>query len=150
MAIRPATLADVAGIEQLVHAAYAPYVERIGRPPAPMTADYHAAVIGTDQVDVIVDDGALAGVLVTVAEPDHLLIENVAVAPWAQGRGHGRALLAHAEAQARQRELPQLRLYTNAFMTENLVLYPRLGYVEVDRRTENGFDRVYFVKTVRS
>lgn len=150
MDIRRATLADVAGIEDIVHAAYAPYVERIGRPPAPMTVDYHAAVAGADQVHVLLDDGVPAGVLVTVAAPDHLLVENVAVAPWAQGRGHGRALLAHAEAQAHHLELTQLRLYTNALMTENLALYPRLGYVEVDRRCEDGFDRVFFVKTVRS
>ena len=33
-------------------------------------------------------------------------------------------------------------------MTENLVLYPRLGYVEVDRCVDNGYDRVYFTKDV--
>lgn len=27
-----------------------------------------------------------------------------------------------------------------------LTIYPRLGYVEVERRSEDGFDRVYFEK----
>jgi hypothetical protein len=31
-------------------------------------------------------------------------------------------------------------------MTENLAFYPRLGYEEVDRRTDGGFERVFFVK----
>ena len=31
-------------------------------------------------------------------------------------------------------------------MTENLELYPRLGYREVDRREEDGFSRVFFRK----
>ena len=39
-----------------------------------------------------------------------------------------------------------MRLYTNARMTENLSLYPHLGYVEVERREEDGFDRVFFEK----
>jgi hypothetical protein len=37
-------------------------------------------------------------------------------------------------------------LYTNAAMSENLALYPRLGYREVDRRRDAGFDRVFFAK----
>jgi hypothetical protein len=31
-------------------------------------------------------------------------------------------------------------------MTENLSIYPRLGYVEVARRSEDGFNRVFFEK----
>ena len=145
MVIRPATADDVHDIEQIVVAAYTPYIARIGRPPAPMAADY-AHLVATGTVDVLVDD-AVAGVVVTVVETDHLLIENVAVAPWAQGRGHGRRLLDHAEHRARELGLPELRLYTNALMTENLQLYPKLGYIETGRLTENGFDRVYFRKT---
>jgi hypothetical protein len=43
-----------------------------------------------------------------------------------------------------------VRLYTNAAMEENLVLYPRLGYREVGRRRDGGFDRVFFTKSMRS
>lgn len=31
-------------------------------------------------------------------------------------------------------------------MTDNLSIYPRLGYVEVERRLEDGFNRVFFEK----
>jgi len=33
-------------------------------------------------------------------------------------------------------------------MHENLALYPQLGYTRTGERRENGFDRVYFEKTV--
>lgn len=33
-------------------------------------------------------------------------------------------------------------------MTENLSPYPRVGYVEVTRSREHGFDRVFFEKTL--
>lgn len=148
MQIRPATSSDVDDIVRIVHAAYAVYSDRIGRPPAPMAVDYRALVADTEHVVVLVDDTEVAGVLVSMAQPDHLLIENVAVAPWAQGRGHGRTLLAHAEDLARTHGLTQVRLYTNAQMTENLRLYPKLGYTEMDRRTDNGYHRVYFIKTI--
>ncbi|MGY4652159.1 hypothetical protein [Mycobacterium sp. URHB0021] len=44
MSMRRATTADVSDIQRLIDAAYGKYVERIGRPPAPMTTDYTAAV----------------------------------------------------------------------------------------------------------
>jgi ribosomal protein S18 acetylase RimI-like enzyme len=101
----------------------------------------------TDHVSVIVDESDTpVGVLVTVVDTDHVLVENVAVARSAQGSGLGRRLLAHAELQARRCGLTQVRLYTNAAMTENLEMYPHLGYLEVDRRSDGGFDRVFFRK----
>ncbi len=33
-------------------------------------------------------------------------------------------------------------------MTENLSIYPRLGYVKVGQRTEDGFKRIYFEKAL--
>jgi ribosomal protein S18 acetylase RimI-like enzyme len=146
--VRAASAADVTGIEDVVKAAYAPYVSRIGRMPAPMTVDYQTLVTATDHAWVLIDDDELVGVIVTVAQPDHLLIENIAISPAAQGRGYGRFLLAHAEQQACDLRLAQTRLYTNVAMTENLTFYPRLGYVEVARRFNDGYHRVFFVKDV--
>ena len=39
-----------------------------------------------------------------------------------------------------------IRLFTNERMTENLALYPRLGYVETHRNEEEGLRRVHFAK----
>jgi GNAT superfamily N-acetyltransferase len=145
--LRGGRSSDVEPIRRLVEAAYSLYVPRIGRRPAPMTADY-AALVAAGAVTVAELDGDLAGVLVTHPEPAYLLVENVAVAPRHQGRGVGRMLLEQAEEQARGLGLTELRLYTNEAMVENLAMYPRLGYVEVGRNVEHGFARVHFRKPV--
>jgi ribosomal protein S18 acetylase RimI-like enzyme len=145
--IRPAAAADVPAIAALVRAAYAMYVPRIGRQPAPVTAD-HAALVAAGRVWVAEVAGEIAGVIVLIPRADHLLVENVAVAPAMQGRGIGRALMTQAEERAAAAGLAELRLYTNQLMTENLALYPALGYVETGRRVEDGFARVYFSKRI--
>jgi ribosomal protein S18 acetylase RimI-like enzyme len=145
--ILPARPGDAAAVTACVRAAYAEYVGRIGREPAPMGADY-AALIDAGEVWVVRDGDAIAGVLVLRPRPPALLLENVAVAPSHRGRGLGRTLIAFAEQQARTAGLDAVTLYTNARMTENLRLYPALGYVETGRRVEDGFARVYFRKPV--
>jgi N-acetylglutamate synthase-like GNAT family acetyltransferase len=143
--IRPAASGDREAVERLVEAAYGGYVERIGKRPAPMDADY-AALIDARRVTVAEWEGRVVGILVLVPMGDHLLVENVAVAPAAQRTGLGGRLMAHAEQQARILGLAELRLYTNEKMVENLAWYPRLGYRETERRAESGFARVFFEK----
>jgi GNAT superfamily N-acetyltransferase len=145
--IRPGERRDAAAIRRVVRDAYAVYVPRIGREPAPMAADYDA-LVAEGAVWVAVTDEGLVGVLVLRPQVDSLLLENVAVAPPAQGRGLGGALVAFAEERARELGLGAVTLYTNARMTENLALYPALGYREVGRRRQDGFDRVFFEKAV--
>lgn len=138
---------DVPAIERLVAAAYAPYVERIGKPPAPMLDDYRARV-AAEAAWILKDETSIAGVIVLVPKPDHLLIDNVAVAPPRQGRGVGRALLAFAEREAERRGYADVRLYTNAHMHENLRLYAKLGYQETGRGEDAGYRRVYLHKRI--
>ena len=145
--LRRATSSDLADLRQLIIDAYAKYIARIGRPPAPMTADY-AAALEHSRVWVLVTDDAMVGALVTEDRGDHLLLETVAVAPGAQGHGYGRLLLDRAECDAAELGLTEVRLYTNEAMTENLTFYPRHGYRETGRAIEDGFRRVYFSKAV--
>ena len=63
-----------------------------------------------------------------------------------QGEGIGRDLLAFAEDEARRRGCAELRLLTNERMARNIALYARLGYVETDRREDEGFRRVFMAK----
>ncbi|TVQ52984.1 MAG: N-acetyltransferase [Rhodobacteraceae bacterium] len=119
----------------------------MGRRPAPMDDDY-AARIAAGEAFVVTEDGRLFGFAVLIAAPDALLLDNVAVDPAARGRGFGRALVAFAEARARARALPCVRLHTNAKMTENLALYPRLGFAETGRGVQDGYDRVFFEKRI--
>jgi ribosomal protein S18 acetylase RimI-like enzyme len=145
MRIRQAADGDVTAIRAVVEAAYSRYVPRIGRPPAPMTADYETLVAAGD-VWVGDTEGRVVGVLVIRTSGDALELENVAVDPAEQGFGHGRALVGFAESRARELGLEAVELYTNEAMVENLRLYPRLGYVEMGRHVEDGYRRVYFRK----
>lgn len=143
--IRPATPDDEPAIRACAAAAYAPYVPRIGREPAPMQADF-AAQIAAGQVHVATGAGGVLGYVVFYPDGDGVLLESVAVLPSAAGQGIGKALIAHCEADARAQGARAVCLYTNEKMTENLSIYPRLGYVETGRRVEDGFARVYFEK----
>ena len=143
--IRRADARDVSAITACVRAAYQVYVERMGKEPAPMLADY-AALTAAGRVRVLELDGRLAGAIVLFARGDHLFVETVAVDPAFQGRGLGRHLMDFAEAVARDRGLPAIRLYTNVHMTENFPFYDRLGCAVTGRVHEEGYDRVYFKK----
>lgn len=145
--IVPATPGDARAVAGCVRTAYAHYVERIGREPAPMTADY-AALIAAGEVWLIRAGEEVAGVLVLRPQPPALLLENVAVAPDRQGEGLGRALMAFAEDRARAEGLDEVVLYTNERMTENLRFYPALGYTETGRSMQDGFARVFYRKPV--
>jgi GNAT superfamily N-acetyltransferase len=145
LTVRRADASDVAALRVVATEAYRGYVARIGRRPAPMTADYAEAVRG-GLAWAAVRDGEVVGLLVLAVKPDHLLLENVAVLPSAQGCGIGARLLALAEDQARELGRGEIRLYTNEAMTENLVYYPKHGYAETHRAEQDGFRRVFFRK----
>lgn len=145
LTVRTAGARDVPALVEVVRAAYTPYVEEIGVRPGPLRTDYAAAVRDHD-VRVAERDGAVVGLLVLVRHDDHVLVENVAVHPSAQGTGVGSALLDLVEAVAREHGRPEVRLYTHRLMTRNLAWYAGRGYVETHRETQGGFDRVFMTK----
>ena len=142
---RRATSDDLQAVACIVLAAYAHYVPRLGREPGPMLDDY-GALIEHGRVHVVERDGVAEGVVVLIPQDDAMLLDNVAVAPAAQGTGLGRALLAFAEREAVAAGYRSIRLYTNEAMTENIRLYARLGYRETHRVVEQGLRRVYMAK----
>jgi ribosomal protein S18 acetylase RimI-like enzyme len=143
--IRAATPADAATVRSVVDAAYGHYIARIGRPPGPMLDDY-ARRIADLQTWVLEDAGRIVGILVLEQGSAGLLLDNIAVLPDSQGKGFGRALIGFAEAEARRRGFSEIRLYTHAAMSENIALYRRIGFVETNRVSEKGYDRVYMNK----
>jgi N-acetylglutamate synthase-like GNAT family acetyltransferase len=132
-------------LRALVERAYAPWVPVVGRRPMPMDDDYDARV-AAGEAWVLEEAGAIRGVLVLEERADHLLLDNVAAEPDRRGRGDGRALLDFAEAEARRRGLPEVRLFTNELMERNIALYAARGYAETERRQEKGFRRVFMAK----
>jgi ribosomal protein S18 acetylase RimI-like enzyme len=140
--IRAASADDAAPMRAIARAAYAKYVPRIGREPAPMGADYEAAVAANRAV-VIEAAGSVRGYMIAWPETDAYFIDNIGVDPACQGGGLGRCLINHAVSQADRLGLPALSLYTNALMSENLAMYAHIGFVETHRSVEKGFHRVY-------
>ncbi len=136
---------DLQAVEDIVRTAYSRYVARIGREPGPMRDDYRL-LIAERRVSVIEHEGCVQGILVLIPQTDAMLLDNVAVAPAAQGLGLGRKLLEFAEQAAVASGFRSIRLYTNEAMTENIALYSRAGYAETHRVEENGLKRVYMVK----
>lgn len=137
-ALRRAGAGDAAGIAACVRAACSPYIERIGQPPGPMLDDYDQ-VVRDHRACVIEEGGEILGALVLIEKAGGLLLDNVAVLPPRHGEGIGRRLPEHAESEARRLGYGRLDLYTHERMTENIAMYERIGYVEIDRRIEHGF-----------
>ncbi|MDE0189052.1 MAG: GNAT family N-acetyltransferase [bacterium] len=141
--IRQALEADEPAVSACVDVAYAGYVERIGKKPAPMLDDY-TILIENQVVHVATIDDQLVGLIVCWPNGDHLYVDNIAVLPQVQGTGVGAALLDFAELQARRAGLSEIRLYTNAEMAQNVQYYPRRGFRETHRACNAGYQRVYF------
>jgi ribosomal protein S18 acetylase RimI-like enzyme len=146
--IRPATIQDVGVVTACVREAYAKYVGRIGREPAPMLVDYEAAILA-GEAWVLVEGNHTSGVLVMRPEKNHLFVETVAVRTGRQGSGLGRILMGFAEKAARDRGLREIWLYTNEKMTENLPFYRGLGFEETRRGLDEGYRRVFMKKRLR-
>lgn len=147
--LRQAAPADAPAIRALTREAYAKWVAVTGREPLPMRVDYDEAVL-KHRFDLLHNGGALAALIETAVEPDHLLIVNVAVAPGFQGRGLGRQLMAHAEQLAVAGGFGEIRLYTNKLMAENIALYSKLGY-RIDREQPFGTSvQVHMSKMLRA
>lgn len=98
----------------------------------------------------VLDEPPVQGFIAMYPVDASLHVENVAVDPLQHGRGFGRALVDFAETYASDHGVNEMSLYTNVHMTENLSFYPSLGYREIARRSEDGFDRVYFSKPLVS
>lgn len=141
--LRRAVEADLSAIRELVNAAYGKYLSRMDRPPAPMVQDLRPRVRAGE---VWVGGRPISAVICLVADAGGLLIESVAVHPDVQGTGRGRQLMDFAEGQARRLGLGCLRLYTNEVMIENIAFYEQIGFHELDRRIEDGYQRVFMEK----
>lgn len=145
VSLRVADDADAEAIAALTRAAYAKWVEVVGREPLPMTVDY-AEAVRRHRFDLLYADGRLAALIETVPQGEALLIVNVAVHPAAQRSGFGRRLLALAEDLARDAGLRGTRLYANKLMAANIRLYASLGYAVEREEPLNGGVAVHMVK----
>ena len=147
ISIRGAEIVDCASVETCARAAYLKYVERIGKEPAPMVADF-AAQIEAGEVIVVLNKTTLIAFAVCYPRDGEFHLENIAVTPEYQANGVGRHLRGFIHQDARPRGFEAVSLYTNEKMVENLAWYKKLGYTETGRCVEDGFSRVWFRKSL--
>ncbi len=143
--IRKAVPGDVQKIAACAREAYFKYVERIGREPPPMVADFYKQ---TDQglVYVACINSDLCGYAIFYPRGTSMHLENLAVDPLYQGHGLGGKLIAFVEDKAKECGCVSVELYTNVNMHENIPWYKKRGYVITGRKTEFGLERIYFKK----
>jgi GNAT superfamily N-acetyltransferase len=73
-------------------------------------------------------------------------VKRMYVAPEARGRGVGRRILRALEDQARSRGCSRVVLDTAAPLNEALSMYPREGYVDIERYNDNPYAARWFEK----
>ncbi|WP_295071273.1 GNAT family N-acetyltransferase [Tabrizicola sp.] len=73
--------------------------------------------------------------------PEALYVGKLAVAANHRGKGLARRLVDQAEARARALRLPTLELQTRVELVENQRVFTAMGFVEVGRTADPGFDR---------
>jgi len=146
VSIRSGLGQDQLQLERIAAEAYQQYIPVMGKKPAPMLADY-AAHLAHDTVFVALDGEIVIGYAIIIGKKDGWWLENIAVDPAHAGKGVGTALIARLEGDlARQADYYQL--YTNRLMLRNIDWYLRLGFTETGRRLEDGYERVFFRKTL--
>ena len=142
--IRSALKGDAKMMQAIASAAYQPYIEEMGRKPAPMIADFDAH-IAKDVCLVLWLAGKIAGYVVILHRADGYWLENIAVHPEHHKKGLGTALIEAVEAIIRPRA-DHYQLYTNIVMADIISWYERAGYVITQQALINGYERLYFEK----
>ena len=102
MNICRATLGDAPNLARLADEAYRNHIARIGRPPAPMLADF-TLHINDDTVFIATND-VICGYVALCHDWACWRLDNVAVSPPSQGQGIGAALIWHSEPFMAERE----------------------------------------------
>lgn len=129
--IRKAQQADADALVLCIDAAYAQYTSRISDlPPVSEGCDEE---ITKDRVWAAVEDGQVVGGVFLIPQDGFMKLANVAVHPDHDGKGIGRALVAHAENEAKRQGYDEMRLNTHVAMPENVALYTHLGWEEISR-----------------
>ncbi len=73
-------------------------------------------------------DNVISGTVSLMHSNGGLYVRSVAVAPPAQGKGLGKALMEHAEEEALKNGFQQLELTTTPFLFEAIRLYENFGF----------------------
>ncbi len=98
-------------------------------------------------------DGRLSGVAEVsygFPEPSDAYLGLMLLGPWAQGAGHGRAFLAHAETLARSRGAPRLYLAVLDANPRGRAFWEREGFKGTGLRGQNNATGHWLERLVKS
>ncbi len=134
---------DWEALRALIGEAFAGMEGRIDPPSSLSRMDAEAleAKAGAETLLLAREGARLAGCLFADRREEALHLSKMAVAPARQGQGVGRALMAAAEALAREAGLPALELQTRVELEENHLTFARLGFGQVGETAHPGFSR---------
>jgi GNAT superfamily N-acetyltransferase len=123
---------DLEAIGRLIQAAYFalpgyPRDDEYDDEIADIASRRHATTVVIAEDDG--DDGAVLGTYAEHGDPDAATFRYVAVAPDAEGRGVGRALVQWAIDRARADGKACVRIHTLESMVRAMRLYERVGFV---------------------
>ena len=142
--IRCALTGDAPLMRAIASAAYHPYIEEIGHPPAPMLADFDTH-IAEDICFMLWIQGRACGYAIILEKSDGFWLENIAVHPDQQGNGFGNLLLQAVE-DFLSRHTDRYQLYTNIVIRENVHWYKWRGFNQTKGAVDERFHRLYFQK----
>jgi ribosomal protein S18 acetylase RimI-like enzyme len=135
--LRRAVAADEGFCYQVHRAAMREYVDAVWGWDEAVQRAFHQRGFQPQNTQIIIVDGADAGVVVLEQGPEAVNLARIAVDPTWQGRGVGTtvvsALMDEAAASGRRVELEVFEINDRA-----RALYERLGFREVGRHGPNG------------
>ena len=133
-------LSDIA-----IHA-YQQYVDAIGKPPAPMTADYQYH-LDNDIIVTAKQDDIIIGFAIIIEKKDGFWLETIAIHPDHSGQGIGTSLMSSIDPYLKPKT-DHYQLYTNEVMIRAQSWYKQLGFREKSRHNASGFMRIYYLKSL--
>jgi predicted N-acetyltransferase YhbS len=138
---------DAQAVAALIRAAFASQSVATDPPPSALrvTAEDVAAHLRTGGGAVAEAAGGLVGSALWTEQDGGLYLGRLAVASAWRGRGIAKALVAVAEAAAREMGLPRIHLSTRLPLIDNRRLFAACGFVETTRHAHPGYAELTFV-----
>lgn len=140
--VRAATVCDADAIAALIVAAFSSYPKPLDPPSSALkdTPETVRTKLASHGAVIAESGGRAVGCLLFSPEDGNVLyLGRLAVDTDWRRRGVARALVGHAEAEARRRGLHRLRIRVRIPLVSNQQLFKSCGFVEVSRETHPGY-----------
>ncbi len=143
--MRPIEMTDAGSVADIIRCAFGSIAGVVV--PSPSALHVTAAAITAHLAEggggVLVPGRAC---LLWAGQAGALYVSRIAVLPEHRRLGLASAMLGLAEAEAKRRRLPSLRLSTRLALTGNRRLFARWGFVEGQRHAHPGYDQPTYVE----